>query len=91
MKKTSSKTTAQNLESRFDAGKSVLDYFDKSRAVFSHGGARAGAGRPKLGKRPKLIKLSPQAVKRFEAYAARQRLGSFSAAVEAASLLVAGR
>ncbi len=27
------KTTAENLEARFDAGEDVLDYFDPSRAV----------------------------------------------------------
>ena len=27
------KTTAQNLESRFDAGEDVLDYFDTAKAV----------------------------------------------------------
>ena len=37
MKKTStkrSKTTAQNLEKRFDAGQDVLDYFATEEAIF---------------------------------------------------------
>ena len=94
MKKNSSKnsrreiTTAANLESRFDAGRPVLDYFDSTRAVVTHGGARAGAGRKPLGKQPKTVKLSPGAIRRFEAYARRKKLPHFSAALEAASHLV---
>ena len=94
MKKSSSKssrrepTTAANLEARFEAGRSVLDYFDPARAVLTHGGARSGAGRKPLGKRPKTVKLSPAAIRRFEAYARRQKLPHFSAALEAASHLV---
>jgi hypothetical protein len=93
MKKNSSKsstpasrTTASNLESRFRAGKDVLDYFDASRAVVTHGGLRPGAGRKATGKRRKTVKLSPEAIRRFEAYARRQKLPNFSAALEAASL-----
>lgn len=81
-------TTAANLETRFAAGHSVLDYFDPARAVLTHGGARHGAGRKPLGKRPKTVKLSPAAIRRFEAYARRQKLPHFSAALEAASHLV---
>jgi len=94
MKKNSSKdsrreaTTPGNLEARFEAGKSVLDYFDHARAVVTHGGARPGAGRKSLGKRPKTVKLSPGAIRRFEAYARRKKLPHFSAALEAASYLV---
>jgi len=44
------KTTAANLESRFEAGKDVLDYFDASRATVTRGGARPGAGRKPAGK-----------------------------------------
>ena len=82
------KTTAANLESRFDAGKEVLDYFNVSRATVSHGGARAGAGRKPTGKVRKTVKLSPGAVRRFQAYARRKKLNNFSAAIEevAASL-----
>ncbi len=32
-KKSSNKTTAENLEERFDAGKEVLDYFDTDNAI----------------------------------------------------------
>ncbi len=83
---TSAKTTAANLESRFDAGKSVLDYFDPARAVLTHGGVRSGAGRKSSGKLRKTVKLSPGAVRRFQAYAKRRRLPDFSAALGAASL-----
>ena len=91
MKKLSSKnsaksqTTAGNLESRFDAGKDVLDYFDAARAIVTHGGARPGAGRKHAGKLRKTVKLSPAAVRRFQAYARRKQLPNFSAALEAAS------
>jgi len=81
-------TTAANLETRFDAGKPVLDYFDPARAVVTHGGVRPGAGRKALGKLPKTVKLSPAAIRRFEAYARRKKLPHFSAALEAASHLV---
>jgi hypothetical protein len=94
MKKPSAKTsrraptTAANLEARFESGRAVLDYFDPGRAVLTHGGARPGAGRKSLGKRPKTVKLSPAAIRRFEAYARRKKLPHFSAALEAASHLV---
>jgi hypothetical protein len=95
MKKHSSKnssaktqTTAANLLARFDAGKDVLDYFDVSRAVVTHGGARPGAGRKSAGKLRKTVKLSPAAVKRFQAYAQRKKLPNFSAALEAASAVL---
>jgi hypothetical protein len=78
-------TTAANLEARFDAGRDVLDYFDLSRAAVTHGGARPGAGRKPLGKLRKTVKLSPAAIRRFQAYARRKKLPNFSAALEAAS------
>lgn len=81
-------TTAGNLQARFDAGRDVLDYFDPARAVLTHGGARAGAGRKPLGKQAKTVKLSPAAIRRFEAYARRKKLPHFSAALEAASRLL---
>jgi hypothetical protein len=41
------KTTAQNLESRFEAGEDVLDYFDTVRAVRrNHAKARINLGLP---------------------------------------------
>jgi hypothetical protein len=82
----SAKTTAANLEARFDAGRDVLDYFDSARVVLTHGGLRVGAGRKALGKLRKTVKLSPDAIRRFHAYAKRKRLPDFSAAFEAASL-----
>jgi hypothetical protein len=81
----STTTTSANLEARFEAGEDVLDYFDVTRAVVSHGGARQGAGRKPTGKMRKTVKLSPAAVNRFKAYAMRKKLHSFSAALEAAS------
>ena len=81
-------TTAANLEARFDAGKDVLDYFDASRPMVTHGGARPGAGRKSEGKLRKTVKLSPAAVHRFQAYARREKLPNFSAALEAASSLL---
>lgn len=84
----SGQTTAANLESRFARGRDVLDYFDVARAVVTHGGARPGAGRKPTGKLQKTVKLSPGAIRRFQAYARRKKLPDFSAALEAASHLV---
>jgi hypothetical protein len=82
---TSTATTSVNLEARFEAGEDVLDYFDVSRAVVSHGRTRQGAGRKPTGKMRKTVKLSPAAVNRFKAYARLKKLPSFSAALEAVS------
>ena len=42
------KTTAQNLETRFDAGKDVLDYFDTAKATRrNHARARVNVDLPK--------------------------------------------
>lgn len=82
------KTDAANLEARFDAGEDVSDYFDLSRAKLSHGGVRPGAGRKPTGKQRKVIKITPDAIERFQAFAKRRNLASFSAAVEEASLMV---
>ena len=81
----SKRTTTANLEARFDAGLDVLDYFDPARAVVTHGGARAGAGRKALGKLRRTVNLSPEAVRRFQAYGRRHHLPHFSAALEAAA------
>ena len=75
MKSNSTKTTAANLEARFDAGKDVSDYFDFSRPVV-WGGARRGAGRKKLGKVRKQVMLTEMVAER--------KKQSFSATVEAA-------
>lgn len=56
--------------------------------VVGRGGKREGAGRRALGKTRKTVKLSPAAVRRFEAYARRHKLPHFSAAIEAASELL---
>ena len=84
-KSSPAKTTAANLRTRFDRGEAVLDYFDAARAVATHGGARPGAGRKPSGKVRKTVKLSPQAIRRFQAFARREELPDFSAALEAAS------
>ena len=89
-KNSSAKTTESNLESRFASGRDVLDYFDAVRAAVTHGGSRPGAGRKPTGKLPKTVKLSPQAIRRFQAYARRERLPNFSAALEPASRAVQG-
>ena len=47
---------------------------------------RVGAGRKALGKLRKTVKLSPDAIRCFQAFAKRKRLPDFSAALEAASL-----
>ncbi|MCX6931353.1 MAG: hypothetical protein NTZ29_01520 [Verrucomicrobia bacterium] len=83
---TSAKTTAAKLEARFDTGRDVLDYFEPARAVLTHGGMRVGSDRKALGKLRKTVKLSPDAIRRFQAFAKRKRLPDFSAALEAASL-----
>lgn len=57
--------------------------------VAGRGGKRAGAGRRPLGKTRKTVKLSPATVRRLEAYARRHKLPHFSAAIEAASKLLA--
>jgi hypothetical protein len=50
MKSKAPVTTAENLESRFSAGESVLDYFDARKAQHPNwGGARRGAGRKSNG------------------------------------------
>jgi len=54
--------------------------------IVGRGGVRTGAGRKPLGKLRKTVKLSPQAIARLGAYARRQKLASFSDAIEAASL-----
>jgi hypothetical protein len=81
-------TTAANLEGRFNRGHDVLDYFDPARAVVTHGGARPGAGRKPSGKLRKTVKLTPGAIRRFRAFARREKLADFSSALEAASRLV---
>lgn len=93
MKKSSSnsspavtRTTSRNLERRFATGRSVLDYFDASRVVVTHGGRRSGSGRKAEGRLRKTVKLSPEAIRRVEAFARRRKLASFSAALEAAAL-----
>ncbi|MFM9029465.1 MAG: BrnT family toxin [Opitutaceae bacterium] len=81
-------TTAANPERRFNRGRDVFDYFDAARAVVTHGGVRPGAGRKPSGKLRKTVKLTPGAIRRFRAFARREKLADFSSALEAASRLV---
>ena len=53
--------------------------------IVGRGGARDGAGRKALGKVRKTVKLSPEAVRRFQAYGRRHKLPHFSATLEAAA------
>jgi len=82
MKSKSTKTTAANIEERFDAGEDVSDYFDFSRPVV-WGGARRGAGRKKSGKVRKQVMLSSSVAEKIRRIAVRRK-ESFSATVEAA-------
>jgi len=54
--------------------------------VTRRGGARVGAGRPSLGKQRKMVRLSPKAIRRIEAFARKEKLPHFSAAIEALAL-----
>lgn len=78
----STRTTAANLEGRFESGRDVLDYFDTGRALVTHGGPRPGSGRKATGKLRKTVKLSAEAIRRFESYARKRKLPNFSAALE---------
>jgi len=82
MKSKSTKTTAANLETRFDAGEDVSDYFDFTRPVV-WGGARRGAGRKKSDKVRKQVMLSSGAAEKIRRIAVRRKQ-TFSASVEAA-------
>jgi len=55
------KTTAKNLETRFDQGKDVLDFFDSSQTRW--GGARVGAGRKASGRIQYVTRLSPDLIR----------------------------
>ncbi len=82
MKSKSTKTTAANLETRFDAGEDASDYFDFTRPVV-WGGARRGAGRKKSDKLRKQVMLSSRAAEKIRRIAVRRKQ-TFSATVEAA-------
>ena len=82
MKSKSTKTTAANLEARFDAGEDVSDYFDFTRP-FVWGGARPGAGRKKSAKVRKQVMLSKSVAEKIRRIATSKKQ-TFSATVEAA-------
>lgn len=64
------KTTSDNLESRFDAGENVLDYFDLKTARW--GGSRTGAGRKPSGRKQYTTRLSPSLIKALKARAKKE-------------------
>ena len=76
-------TTSKNLETKFDSGEDVLDYFDLGRVVVRRGGARPGAGRKPLGKIRKQVLLTEAIVAKINRIA-KKRQKSFSATVESA-------
>ena len=76
-------TTSKNLETKFDSGEDVLDYFDLGRVVVRRGGARPGAGRKPLGKIRKQVLLTEAIVAKINRIA-KKRQESFSATVESA-------
>jgi hypothetical protein len=82
MKSKFTKTAAANLETRFDAGEEVSDYFDFTRPVV-WGGARRGAGRKKSEKVRKQVMLSSRVAEKIRRIATRRKQ-TFSATVEAA-------
>ena len=82
MKSNSPKTTAANLEQRFDADEDVSDYFEFSRP-FVWGGVRPAAGCKKLGNVRKQVMLSKLLAEKISRVAARKKQ-TFSATVEAA-------
>ncbi len=70
------KTTAENLEARFDAGEDVLDYFDLQNAQW--GGAREGAGRKPMSAKSRRVQIStsvsPETARRLRARAKKAGL-----------------
>lgn len=64
------KTTAKNLETRFDAGEEILDYFDPGKARW--GGARQGAGRKAGGRTQYVTRLSPAVIAAIKTRAQRE-------------------
>lgn len=65
------KTTARNLEARFDAGENILDYFDAGSAS-RWGGARRGAGRKRGERKQYVTRLSPAIIRALKERAQRE-------------------
>lgn len=87
--KKKSPAQAHNLDTRFDAGEDVLEYFDASAATRGaqrpkRGGARAGAGRKPSGRVRLSLLVSPATRRRLKSYARSHSL-SLGAAVERAA------
>ena len=67
-------TTARNLIARFEAGKSVLDYFDTTKGFHPNwGGARSGAGRKSMGSVRLQLSLPAAVAARIRDLARRQK------------------
>ncbi|HEX3730616.1 MAG TPA: hypothetical protein VHV47_12475 [Opitutaceae bacterium] len=67
-------TTAQNLIRRFDAGKSVLDYFDTENIFHPNwGGSRPGAGRKSKGHVRLQLLVSPEVSAKIREKAWREK------------------
>ena len=66
------KTTAKNLEARFDAGENILDYFDAGSAA-RWGGARRGAGRKPGERKQYVTRLTPELIKALKERARREK------------------
>lgn len=87
-------TAAQKARfAAMEADDSLIDFSDQEEItpekiaaghyrIVRRGGARAGAGRPALGKTRKTVKLSPAALRQLEAYRRKHGLPHFSAAIE---------
>ena len=86
-RKSAKLTSAANLEEKFDAGESVLDYFNTSRATRPnrHGGIRPGAGRKPQGHVRLQVYVAPHVKEKAKKYAASEHT-SLSAVVEKALL-----
>lgn len=63
----------------------------QARSLKKHGGSRKGSGRPALGKKKKLLSLSPEVIAALEQIAEAQHSGNTSAAAEAAVIAYAGK
>jgi len=64
------KTTAENLETRFEQGEDVLDFFEPKKTRW--GGVRAGAGRKPSGRVPYVTRLSPDLIRAIKGRAKRE-------------------
>ncbi len=66
------KTTAKNLETRFNEGEDILDFFETKKVQW--GGARAGAGRKTSGRVQYITRLSPDLIRAIKGRAKSEHL-----------------